>query len=108
MSYRYPRERVERILRPRSTLTLHRILLERLAGDPKPLRPSPSRFCDGTSFAVLYGADDFATAFVEVVVRDRFVREDDRIVEFDEIEVRASIELTLEAPPMKLVDLRGS
>jgi RES domain len=108
MSHLYPRERVERVLRPLSSLTLYRILLKSFASDPLAVRASPSRFCDGKSFAVLYAAQEFSTAFVEVVVRDRFVHEDDRFVGYDEVEVRASIEFKLKVPPLNLVDLSGS
>ena len=108
MSHLYPRERVERVLRPLSSLTLHRILLKSFASDPLAVRASPSRFCDGKSFAVLYAAEEFSTAFVEVVVRDRFVHEEDRFIGFDEVEVRASIEFRLKVPPLNLVDLSGS
>jgi hypothetical protein len=40
---------------------------------PLTARLSKSRFCDGRAYAVLYAAGDFATAFAEVVVRDRLV-----------------------------------
>ena len=95
MSHLYPRERVERVLRPLSSLNVHRILLKSFAIDPLAVRASPSRFCGGKSFAVLYAAEDFSTVFIEVVVRDRFVHEEDRFVGFDEVEVRASIEFKL-------------
>jgi len=37
---------------------------------------------------VLYGATDFDTAFLEVIVRDRFVRKPDRRVPFSELQTR--------------------
>lgn len=72
----YPRERVEAITRPLSLAAAYRIILKSHLSSPLAVYPSKSRFCDGRTYAVLYGANDFATAFVEVVVRDRLVQTD--------------------------------
>jgi hypothetical protein len=71
MTVLYPRERVKEVLRPLSLATAHRIVLKPYLSDPLAVRPSKSRFCDVRTYAVLYAAGDFATAFAEVVVRDR-------------------------------------
>ena len=43
--------------------------------------PADSRFCSrGAGYSVLYASPDFATAFIETVVRDRFMRRRDRDV----------------------------
>jgi hypothetical protein len=58
---------------------------------------------------VLYAANDFATAFIEVVVRDRLVQRDRRIVPFGDIAARGWIKFTLDGEePLKMVDLRES
>jgi hypothetical protein len=55
------------------------------------------------------GASDFATAFIEVVVRDRLVQRDRRIVPFGDIAARGWVEFALTGDePLKLVDLRES
>ena len=82
MTVLYPRERVKEVLRPLSLTTAHRIVLKPYLSDPLIARPSKSRFCDGRSYAALYAAGDFATAFAEVVVRDRLVQRDRRLVPF--------------------------
>lgn len=82
----YPRARVESVLTERSVHATR--LFRRHHADPIGIVPSPSRFCDGSSFAVLYGATDFDTAFLEVIVRDRLVRKPDRRVPFAELQTR--------------------
>ena len=71
MTVLYPRERVKEVLKPLSLAAAYRIVLKPYLSDPLTARPSKSRFCDGRTYAVLYAAGDFATAFAEVVVRDR-------------------------------------
>jgi hypothetical protein len=93
MTILYPRERVKEVLRPLSLAKAHRIVLKRYLSEPLTVRPSKSRFCDGRSYAVLYAAGDFATAFAEVVVRDRLVQRDRRLVPFGDIAARGWVEL---------------
>ncbi len=97
----YPRARVEAVLRQESVHATR--LFKRHHADPIGIVPSPSRFCDGSSFAVLYGATDFDTAFLEVIVRDRFVRKPDRRVPFPELQIRRWV--TFSSRPVNLVDL---
>jgi RES domain len=81
MTALYPRERVEAVLRPLALASAHRIILRPQLSAPLAVHTSKSRFCDGRAYAVLYGASDFATAFIEVVVRDRLVQSDRRVVD---------------------------
>lgn len=109
MNAAYPRERVEAVLRPISLASAHRIVLKPHMSAPLAVRSSKSRFCDGRSYAVLYGAHDFATAFVEVVVRDRLVQRDRRTVPFGDLVARGWVEFTLDGDePLNMVDLRES
>jgi RES domain len=109
MTALYPRERVEAVLRPLSLASAHRIILKPHLTAPVAAYPSKSRFCDGRTYAVLYCANDFATAFVEVVVRDRFMQRDRRVVPFGDIAARGWVELALAGDePLKMVDLRES
>ena len=95
MTILYPRERVREVLRPLSLAKAHRIVLKRYLSEPLTAHPSRSRFCDGHSYAVLYAAGDFATAFAEVVVRDRLVQRDRRLVPFGDIAARGWVEFAL-------------
>jgi hypothetical protein len=105
----YPRERVEAVLRPLALASAHRIILRPHLSAPLAVHPSKSRFCDGRTCTVLYGASDFATAFIEVVVRDRFVQSDRRVVPFGDIAARGWVEFALVGDePLKMVDLRES
>jgi hypothetical protein len=104
---RYPRERVDAILRPVHIAAAYRILLRTFLAEPLALKPGKSRFCDGRSFAVLYAAGNFNTAFVETVVRDRFVLADRRVISLDDVLTRGCVEFTLRAAEaLNLVDLR--
>ena len=89
MTSLYPRERVETVSRTVTLPVAHRILLKTSMAEPLNVAPVPSRFCDGRSFSVLYAAADFATSFVEVLVRDRFVQRDQRIIPYDDVRTRA-------------------
>jgi hypothetical protein len=108
MTVLYSRERVKEVLRPLSLATAHRIVLKPYLSDPLAVRPSKSRFCDGRTYAVLYAAGDFATAFAEVVVRDRLVQRDRRFVPFGDIAARGWVEISSNNVPLQMVDLRES
>lgn len=101
----YPRERVDAIVRPVRFATAHRIVLRKFLSAPLEVQPGKSRFCDGGSYAVLYIADNFETAFIETVVRDRFVQADRRFISLDDVLSRGCVELRTEEP-LQLVDLR--
>jgi hypothetical protein len=58
---------------------------------------------------VIYASADFATSFVEVLVRDRFVQRDQRIVPYGDVRTRSWVEIGLPHDnPLLLADLRGS
>lgn len=99
----YLRARVEAVLTQRSIHATR--LFKRHHPDPIGTVPSPSRFCDGSSFAVLYGATDFDTAFLEVVVRDRFVRKPDRRVPFSELQTRRWVTFISQGKELNLINL---
>ncbi len=69
----YRRSRVEPVSLTAPMPTSYRIMASRHRSDPLGTTPADSRFCtrNGGS-TVLYAAPEFATAFVETVVRDRF------------------------------------
>ena len=72
-------------------------------------RPADSRFCSrDAGYTVLYAAPDFATAFVETVVRDRFTRRRNRNVGLKEITGRVWTRITTQSgAELILLDLRG-
>ena len=80
------------------------------ADSPNPLAtlPSNTRFgSERSNFTVLYAAQDFSTAFVEVIVRDRFSRTNNREVAFIEVASRSISLLTSKLlNPLSLIDLR--
>jgi hypothetical protein len=85
----------------------YRIVWSKHAASPLAVRPVLSRFCDGRGYAVLYAAASLETAFIEVVVRDRFVRKAERIIPFAELALRSLVSLsTRPALPLSLLDLR--
>jgi hypothetical protein len=110
MTSLYPRERVEAVLQPfTAQWTVIRIMLKTLMAEPLNILPAPSRFCDGHTFSVLYAAMDLATSFVEVLVRDRFVQRETRIIPYDDVRARAWIEFELpQKQPLLLANLHGS
>lgn len=86
----YPRERVEGVLTKVKLPASYRIFLRHHLETPLGITPGDSRFCasaDGN--AVLYATPDFATAFIEVILRDRFTRKRQREVSLKEITERA-------------------
>lgn len=108
MTVLYPRERVKDVLQPLLLATAHRIVLKPYLSDPLSTYRSKSRFCDGRTYAVLYAAGDFATAFAEVVVRDRLVQRDRRFVPFGDITARGWVEFSSNDVQLQMVDLRES
>ena len=61
----------------------------RYRATPLGSRPADSRFCSRSAgYSVLYASPDFATAVIETVVRDRFMRRRDRDVALKEITER--------------------
>ena len=106
---RFPRERIEPVLLEARIPEIYRIMPGRYRTTPLGSRPADSRFCSRSAgYSVLYASPDFATAFIETVVRDRFMRRRDRDVALKEITERAwaCISARSEAV-LALLDLRG-
>ena len=58
---------------------------------------------------MIYAAGDLATSFVEVLVRDRFVQRDTRVIPYGDVQVRAWVEFDHpQTNPLMLADLRES
>ncbi len=81
----------------------------RHAGKPLGTVPADSRFCSRTdAYAVLYASSDFATAFIETVVRDRFTHRRERQVALREVTERVWARIsTKPETELALLDLRG-
>jgi hypothetical protein len=73
------------------------------------VRSVPSRFCDGTSgYAVLYAAAELETAFLETVVRDRFVQRRERGVPLTDVTGRGWVQFATHGKsPLRLLDIRA-
>jgi hypothetical protein len=105
----YARERVEDVLISAKLPASYRIIPRRHLGTPLGVAPADSRFCASTdSHMVLYATSEFATAFIEVVVRDRFTHKRDREVLLREVTERAWVQLASKARvKLNLLDLRN-
>lgn len=103
----YPRPRVGTVLIETALPPSHRIFPTRHAATPLGTAPADSRFCDRRAgFKVLYAAPEFATAFIEVVVRDRFTRAKNREIALNEITLRSSARISSGSNGLALLDLR--
>ena len=104
----YPEDRVAARLTKVKLPPCYRIFPTRHANTPLGTAPADSRFCAASSvFTVLYVAPDFATAFIEVVVHDRFTRKKGREIALKEVTLRSSP--LISSPPrskLSLSDLR--
>lgn len=108
MSALYPQDRIEDVLTRAKLPPSYRIIPARHAETPLGTVPADSRFCaKADGFTVLYAAPDFATAFIETVVRDRFTQKADREIALREVTERSWV-LIASRPRTKLsiVDLR--
>lgn len=87
----------------------HRIMADRHRKNPLGTSPADSRFCTRNGgFTVLYAAPEFATAFVETVVRDRFTKRQGCEVAVKEITARSWAQIAMQPQEtLTLVDLRG-
>jgi hypothetical protein len=104
----YARNRVEARLHLTPLSAAYRIAglrphpdwLTRRSLEPFAVRSVPSRFCDGqSSYAVLYAAAQLQTAFLETLVRDRFVQRQERRIPFTDVTSRGWIQYaTIESP----------
>lgn len=109
MAVSYPRDRIETVLAGIELPPSYRIIPRCYLDTPLGTAPGDSRFCareDG--FTVLYATPDFATAFIETVVRDRFARKRKREVAVKEITERAWALIAMKPKAkLALLDLRG-
>ena len=83
----YTRKRIESVLLNARMPDSYRIMPRRYQASPLGRIPEDSRFCSrNAGYNVLYAAPDFATAFIETVVRDRLMRQRrERKIAFTEI-----------------------
>ena len=106
---RFPRERIEPVLLEARIPEIYRIMPRRYRATPLGSRAADSRFCSRSAgYSVLYASPDFATVFIETVVRDRFMRRRDGDVALKEISER--VWACISARPgsaLALLDLRG-
>jgi len=94
-----------RVLNPSDA---YRLIWRRHERTPLGYVPSPSRFCDGVSFAMVYLAVDFETAFLETLIRDQFVRTRHRVVSTRAIGARLWATVgTVLMEQLMLLDLTG-
>ena len=109
MSARYPRNRVASLLVRSGFSEGYRIMPTRHAARPLGTVSADSRFCSrGGGYTVLYASPDFATAFIETVVRDRFTHQRGRQIALREVTERAWARIsTRPAAELVLLDLRG-
>ena len=105
----YRRDRIRPLLLTAALPESYRIMPARYLASPLGTRAADSRFASrNAGYTVLYASPDFATAFVETVVRDRLTRRRERVVALKEITERAWV--CVSARPgavLTLLDLRG-
>ena len=106
---RYPRRLVESLLVKGAFPESYRIMSWRQVGSPLGTRPVDSRFVSRSGgYTVLYAAAEFATAFIETVVRDRLARRRTRQVALREITERVWVRIAgRPGAVLTLLDLRG-
>ena len=105
----YPRNRIEAILRKAGLPDCYRIMPADFLASPLGTVPADSRFCSrNAGYTVLYASPDFATAFLETVVRDKFTRSRLREVAVKEITERGWGHISARrGAVLTLLDLRG-
>ena len=106
---RYPRSLIEQLLVRTAFPESYRIMSRRHVGSPLGTSAADSRFATrAEGYTVLYAAPDFATAFIETVVRDRFARRRTRKVALREITERVWVRIAARpGTPLTLLDLRA-
>ena len=109
MTTRYPRNRIASVLLRSGLPGGYRIMPARHAAKPLGTVPADSRFGSrGGGYTVLYASPDFATAFIETVVRDRFTHRRERRVALKEVTDRAWARISTQPEAeLMLLDLRG-
>ena len=108
MTTRYPRNRIASVLLRSGLPGGYRIMPARHAANPLGTVPADSRFGTRGGHSVLYASPDFATAFIETVVRDRFTHRRERRVALKEVTDRAWARISTQPDAeLMLLDLRG-
>ena len=109
MTARYPRSRIASVLVRSGLPDGYRIMPAHHAAKPLGTVPADSRFCSlGGGYTVLYASPNFATAFIETVVRDRFTHQPKRRIALREVTERAWARIsTRPEAELTLLDLRG-
>jgi hypothetical protein len=105
----YPRKRVEDVLIKGKLPASYRIIPRQHLDTPLGVEPADSRFCtQSDGYAILYATPDFAAAFIEVIVRDRFARKKHRELLLKEVTERAWARIvTKPRAKLALLDLRN-
>lgn len=106
---RYPRKRLASVLLEERIPDSYRIIPQQYRATPLGTRPADSRFCSRSAgYTVLYASPDFATAFIETVVRDRFVRRRERNIALKEVTGRLWVRVAARpGTALILLDIRA-
>ena len=104
----YPLERIRTVLVETALSSGWRIFPSRNLDTPLGTVPADSRFCSrAAGYGVLYAASEFATAFVETAIRDRFTGRPSREIAIREITARSWARLeSIPGLTLTLLDLR--
>ena len=105
----YPRNRIESVRLKVHLPESYRIMPGRFRESPLGMSAADSRFCSRSAgYLVLYASPDFATAFIEAVVRDRFTQRRNREVALREVTERVWARISTQpGTVLTLLDLRG-
>ncbi len=108
-SSRISRNRVAKVLTTTSLTSCIRVIPKHLLKTPLGVSSGDSRFVSREDdYHVLYSAPEFTTAFIETVLRDRFVHRSKRLLKLPEITERAWVSIsTKPATELNLLDLRN-
>ena len=103
------RNRIESVLLRAACPESYRIMPGRYLAAPLGTSPADSRFGSRSAgYGALYASPDFVTAFIESVVRDRFVRQQTRNMALREISGRVWARIVGRSDAvLTLLDLRG-
>ncbi len=104
----YPRDRIESVVANAKLPPSYRIIPRQYLKTPLGTEASDSRFCTLVGgYTVLYCSPDFAAAFIETIVRDRFTRTRQREVLLKEVTERVWVLIaTRSRVKLRLLDLR--
>ena len=101
----YPQNRIVPLLKRIILPPSYRIIPSKYEITPLDTNPANSRFCTNNSnFSILYAASDFSTAFIEVVIRDRFTQIDQCKIHLSELTERSYVRI-ISTPNSNLIFL---